>query len=385
MAVEGGLALRAVWDGRAVQRVEIRSGRPLEASRLLLGMTPQQAVDTVPMLFSLCGRAQTVAALLATEAARGETPGEPALHARKLLVGAEIAQEYLWRLLVDWPELLGQQAQWPLLAEARRRLGEVSARLLAGGEWKRADGSPPSAAEPGVRGGYLEALLERHVLGIAPPAWAEIADRAGLARWAGGADAAAARCCARLLDGEGDFGRSPVGFTPLADEEWLMMIAVEMGKTPGYPARPAWRGRPLETGALARTLRVPLVADLHARSGNSVLTRFAARVVELVSLVAGRERSAGRLGALAPAPGCGLGWVETARGLLLHRVEIEGGRVLRYAVLAPTEWNFHPDGALARGARGIRAGDPGEVRRRLSFLVQALDPCVSWEMEVCRA
>ena len=47
--------------------------------------------------------------------------------------------------------------------------------------------------------------------------------------------------------------------------------------------------------------------------------------------------------------------VETARGLLLHAVEIDGARVLSYRIIAPTEWNFHAQGAAMRGLASIAA------------------------------
>ena len=40
--------------------------------------------------------------------------------------------------------------------------------------------------------------------------------------------------------------------------------------------------------------------------------------------------------------------VETARGPLLHFARVRDGRIEDYHVLAPTEWNFHPRGLLAR-------------------------------------
>ena len=50
--------------------------------------------------------------------------------------------------------------------------------------------------------------------------------------------------------------------------------------------------------------------------------------------------------------GTGLGLVESARGCLCHRVAVAAGRVSDYKILAPTEWNFHPEGPLTRGLLG---------------------------------
>ncbi|OGB87733.1 MAG: hypothetical protein A2535_08470 [Burkholderiales bacterium RIFOXYD2_FULL_59_8] len=79
-------------------------------------------------------------------------------------------------------------------------------------------------------------------------------------------------------------------------------------------------------------------------------------------------------GALWLAQGQALGWCEMARGLLLHWVQLDASDgVLDYRVLAPTEWNFHPQGALAQAVAALASNDqaPG------AMLAAAFDPCVS--------
>jgi coenzyme F420-reducing hydrogenase alpha subunit len=85
------------------------------------------------------------------------------------------------------------------------------------------------------------------------------------------------------------------------------------------------------------------------------------------------------------APGAGLGWVETARGLLVHAVEVAAGTVRRYRIVAPTEWNFHPRGAFAAGLAGVAVTGEDELRRLVHLAVEALDPCVAYRVEVSPA
>jgi hypothetical protein len=68
-----------------------------------------------------------------------------------------------------------------------------------------------------------------------------------------------------------------------------------------------------------------------------------------------------------------------SRGLLMHWVRLEEearqpdtARAAIYRVLAPTEWNFHPLGALGDA---LAAGRLDAAAARLAAL--ALDPCVS--------
>ena len=81
----------------------------------------------------------------------------------------------------------------------------------------------------------------------------------------------------------------------------------------------------------------------------------------------------------------GLAAVETARGLLLHRARLRDGRVVDYQIVAPTEWNFHPEGALAHGLTGLTATSGPTVARHAKLAVHALDPCVACQIEVSHA
>jgi Ni,Fe-hydrogenase I large subunit len=74
--------------------------------------------------------------------------------------------------------------------------------------------------------------------------------------------------------------------------------------------------------------------------------------------------------------------VETARGRLAHRVELAGERVRRYQVMAPTEWNFHPEGPLVCGLIGLETEDRETLRQHATMAVMALDPCVGYRVDV---
>jgi Ni,Fe-hydrogenase I large subunit len=88
----------------------------------------------------------------------------------------------------------------------------------------------------------------------------------------------------------------------------------------------------------------------------------------------------------AATPGTGVGLAETARGLLLHQAQVAAdGRVERYRVVAPTEWNFHPNGALTRGLVDRPVKDSAAACRDATLLAQALDPCVAFAVEATDA
>ncbi|MEO5338079.1 MAG: nickel-dependent hydrogenase large subunit, partial [Magnetospirillum sp. WYHS-4] len=173
-------------------------------------------------------------------------------------------------------------------------------------------------------------------------------------------------------DGLAGYGACAIG--PLPDFDPGAALAGDRDHR--FVAAPDWGGQVFQTGPLAR--RWTETAALRERFGSGLLAHLQARLDELETLVPAMRRLAQGLehdgGVLVPeGGGTGLGVVEAARGRLYHRIEIERGRIARYQILAPTEWNFHPRGPLAEGLKGA---DPGPAR----LLVAALDPCVACEV-----
>ncbi len=77
----------------------------------------------------------------------------------------------------------------------------------------------------------------------------------------------------------------------------------------------------------------------------------------------------------------GLSQIPAARGLLVHRVRLAEGRVKDYRILAPTEWNFHPEGVVAAGLDAMAARSDGpELEPLARLFIAAVDPCVEFEL-----
>ena len=381
MAIEGELTVRLDWDRRRVRRVTVRSTRPFAAARVLAGRTPQDAATTAPLLFSICGRAQGAAAAAALDAAmEAAAPAESAAR-HELAVRLETIQEYLWRLLIDWPKAMDGAPAVATVAVARQHV----ATLLA---------LPATAArsERGDAAKALSALAAEHVYGTSPSAWLGLVDTAALEAWARDGRTVPARLSAALDAVAPGLGRSDVALMPEPDRTALLdSVVPALRREPAFGRAPDWAGSPVETGALARSRAHPLVAALLQRDGNTVRTRMTARLVELAELVAGLQddtttaRSKPWVLALPLAPGEGLGAVQTARGLLLHRARVADGRVAGYEIVAPTEWNFHPRGALVRGLEAVETSAEDVLARCARLAVQALDPCVACSVEIGRA
>jgi Ni,Fe-hydrogenase I large subunit len=220
--------------------------------------------------------------------------------------------------------------------------------------------------------------------------WLAASDLAALDRWIERGVTMPARLLRRLRDEAPGLGRSAVALMPEATLDRLLASLIPRLESETEFARfPRWDGAPAETGAIARRAATPLVAALLARDGASASTRFVARLVELAVLMgelrARTPAAAGPVRGHAVGDGVGLGLAETARGLLLHRVQVEQGLVADYRIVAPTEWNFHPDGPLPQGLAGRGAADSARLERDARTVVQSLDPCVACRVEIADA
>ena len=154
--------------------------------------------------------------------------------------------------------------------------------------------------------------------------------------------------------------------------------------TPTSAAAPpgaAHRRRPAPSHA---ALTDPLVAELRTRFGNAVLPRFTARLRELAGLIAGSATL--RAGAATLGAGRGIAWAENARGLLVHVARIDGRP--RDALSHPRPDRVElPSRTVrcSRGLRGTRYASEADLRHRAALLVQSLDPCVAWRLELAHA
>jgi hypothetical protein len=384
MPKEGEITVRLRWDGHRVSGVDVRSTRPFAATRLLAGKTPGAVAALVPSLFAICGGAQGAAAASALAAAGArDIAVAPAEIERE--VALETVQEHFWRLLIDWPRALGEEPDAPPVAAVRRRI----AALL-----------DPPEGRPAVRdatamrtlGAELSQQAAQSIYGIAPALWLSGRGIESLQTWTARGATACARLLGRMLAEMPAAGRSDVPLMPAVERgELLATVVPAMDREPSFARAPTWDGAPRETGPLARTCRHPLVAPLVARDGHTAAARMAARLVDLALLLgrlAGTSRSkdAARLvTSLSLNDHEGVAAVQTARGLLVHRVRLADGRVTDYSIVAPTEWNFHPVGALARGLAGTTADSEDALRRSAQVAVQALDPCVGCRIEIGHA
>lgn len=388
--IEGRVDIGLQLADGIVTAVDIRSSRPLQTPRIFVGKSVGQLLQTLPLLYSVCGTAQAQAAVSACEQALGLPADARRQSIREKLVWLETAKEHLWRVLLDWPGFIGLPtsaaavAQMLMLIKRFRHVSFPNERPFIPGAMPRGGGG--SKIDSIID--EVEQLLRDQVFGMLPAQWLELQDSEALMRWAGTSQLPAARMLQFLVDkGWGSLGAGDIGALPPMEPTFLQQ-QLERPDADQFIAQPQLDGQCHETSPFTRTCDSSLVVAVQAEYGSGLLARFCARLVELAGIPDKLRATAGSEAEVVVEPGLpeqsGIAQVEAARGRLVHRLRLADGKITRYQILAPTEWNFHPAGVLAKGLMGMQAASVEVLRQQSALLISAIDPCVGYELRIER-
>lgn len=373
--------------------VRIENTRPLQISSRFSGRSPSEVAKLVPLVFSICSAAQSAACAEALECALATGADGRARSIRALLTLSETAREHALQVLHSWPQCL--RAPQPAMARASIKqlliLGrELSRCLGAGAAQLSTEGGAIESAGLGRKIAELNALLGEAIYGELPAEWLARSDFEHLSLWAQRNETPAQTIIEYLVhSGMADAGAADIAPLPPMDREELKTILLGPNAA-AFAAQPEWEGRPRETTPLSRVLDHGLVASVKDRYGYGLLARMVACLIELAEIPGRMHSLAATLKperqeaqpAMPRKSGTGIGIAEAARGRLVHAVEIADGLVRRYRILAPTEWNFHPDGAAARGLASIALAAPQHREMLARLFIAAVDPCVGYELRL---
>jgi hypothetical protein len=336
-AAPASLLLRAKLRDGVVAEIDIVSPRA-DPSPVFIGLSPSEAATLAGRLFSLCPMAQSLAALAAGEAILGIEADVLQRRERALKLLCERLGEMLRASLLDWP---GEAPPAP------DDISHLRAALKVLRDLPQTGGAPEKIG-----------ALTAAILGLNDMFDRQLAEvRADEANWG-------------LAAQEPDY-------LSASDD---VAVCEAMTRDPAFSRAPALPGRCAETGAAARR-RAPcggLAARLAARRAD-----MAAALDAISALLAGEAApegllfARGQMSAQDEASGWGVAAVDSARGRLYHALRLDSaGRIADYRIVAPTEWNFHRDGPLARLLRGARIGAGTAAKRRIERLAFVFDPCI---------
>jgi len=374
--LEGQIDIKVSHCRNAAPTVKISSSRPVYAAQVLEGKSASQALTAVPLLFNVCAVAQSVAAVSAIESARGTQAADSLVAARQGRVWVETLREHFLRLFLDWPNLLKEKIDTSFLPALMQLLSRMDTLLSTQKDNDQTIGLRDEIAS-------LEILIADKVLAMPPADWlSQVADYASLIKWANESTTIAASLVQHVADNQWQAqARNNIEALPLLDvSELNAVLAGEHAA--GFIIKPRWHDKTYETSALTRANAEPLLVNLSAEFGNSVLSRIAARMTELARIPSlltrhclHQRHSTGLI-----SSNKGIAQVEAARGRLIHRVVLNADIVTTYQIVAPTEWNFHPQGLIEQALQNLHVTSRDEYLQLAHLTINLIDPCVAYRL-----
>ncbi len=395
MAIEGELIIDLVLD-KPSNRITIQSTRPVYACQMLHGKSVSESLNLLPLLFNICGVAQACAGVRACEQALDLKVSKKTEKLRDVLVKLETLREHLWRIILEWPRFIQKVTQ-----TAQDNTGIVEMLLIQRDYQKALCANSQHRSVLDLGGvevhsdqAQLKAVLKRfanllkqHVFTITASEWLTLKKQKDLQHWAASKTSIAAQLIQQIIeDNWYNAGACQSVTLPALD---LIQLDQAMQDVQ-YVRQPQWQGQCCETSSLTRA-QSPLLMALKKDHGNGLLVRLVARLTEtaqlfqeLTDLELENEKS--RISdetALQTAitEKKGIGQAAAARGLLVHRVSINNNLIEYYQILAPTEWNFHPQGVVAQALASLQ-GDPQTIEKKARLLINSIDPCVAYKLQI---
>lgn len=339
--------------------VEITSNRRTDIAKFLTGKSASEAIKILPMIFSICGMAHAQAA----QKVFGQYHNDS-----ELTVLCENAREHLLRIFTGWN--LENNTEFDQI-NFDEVIGLVSKMQIA---IKNDRTSIVQISRT------IDDFLYHNIFHCQPQDWLNMSSDEELAIWAEHTTSIAGCFIDNIYRNNWQsIGSIEPDFLPDIPAGDLSEKMHGAEATP-FIAQPKWSGCCYETGPLARNSDHPLISALAGRYGYGILTRQIARLIDLAKTPSAIEQKLKMPNTYKNITG--FGQVETARGRLTHSAIVDHGVIADYKILAPTEWNFHPAGALFKSLQSLPASGEIELRSMAGMIIEAIDPCVAFQVRV---
>ena len=372
--VEGEATLCFHKSGARIDFVDILFVSERGIEKILEGKPAEDALVINPRVCGICGHAHLIATVQALEACYAHIEISPkARIIRELTLSFELIQNHFkWFYLTLLP-LIGQKQQVTVAAEASRLMSRAIATLagqyphnsyaIVGGVV--CDPTPVELLQ--LRNILHEAIafFEKHLVAADTKALIRCEKVEKLLAQQGDLPQLLRLLLERewqqlgksfdrfIVFGENSYfrrGKSiKTRIQPHIDEKYLSLS----DNSDSLAKNVAYKRKYYEVGPLSRAmlLKTPLIKDAHRRYGDSLFSRIMARSCETIQLLHHTLELIARIDLDQPSwieppqplsklTGEGTAAVEAARGSLIHSVVLEEGRIARYRIITPTQWNL---------------------------------------------
>lgn len=390
MSIAGELNITLNTSDTHNTRCQISSSRPLQASHVFTGKTIDETLTMIPLLFNICSKAQAITAVRAIESAKQTPATEQIESTREALIALESLREQALRVAMDWPTFMGVASESPLLSHIAMGISNIMKSLEPNQSLKYLNfhskaqsietlGSKAQAITKiqSLDWETFSATLSSGIFGSSTTTWLA----SDLDEWANQEQTQAASFIHWLNQKTWkNAGESTITQLPAIDDSAL--LSVLLAEQHQFTSQPAWENQCHELSWF--THKQHNKQNHITLKGNGIFSRMVARLVEIANLMTVLDEFFIHNKTLsAPKSSAkGLAHSHAARGRLSHYMNIEDNMVKKLLILAPTEWNFHPQGVTQDSLCNLQADNEHDLRQQAELLIHAIDPCVGYKLNM---
>lgn len=350
--------------------VDIDLARPNIAQKMLVGQTPKEAIERITQLMTVCQHAQTAAAKLAL--GYQLTPEEIQN------IEYENIEQGFWRLVIDLPKSLSLELSLERFIGLRKAIAQQDHINII----------------------IFAKQLFLQICQLESQEFTRLTAKQFL-NWLESVDSPMSSYLKQVsqLVGKDNCEHFSM-LTSFTNEALFAKISKLLLADKDYCQRPHLDNKSYETGSLSLISSHSLV-NIFTDMG--VAGRFASRLLYIAQKINELEDESVKsnvFGTYTPSThqqksshikqndvdnGSQLAWVQTARGLLIHLANIQQGEISQYSIIAPTEWNFHPEGTLTKILINSSYNSQQAARESARLAVLGLDPCIEFNLGVAYA
>jgi len=390
VSIEGEIKIEVEGHQGQVNSVVITSSRPLHITKLFESKSIFSVSDLLNTLYQLCNTAHQFAFIRLLDEIDVITLSQNEKLAYQLLLDLETIREHCFSIASKWRQNSDKSVDTKII-NVLATIKEIRAALFS-------DAEPLSLKDKNLQGfssidaliAKLEIQLGEFLIGSNENVYSQFSDFSYFKIWLQNSDSRSATFLNYLKENKFDqIGKIDVKHMPdinLRNLDTLMQDS-------NFIKQPEYQGYVFETTPLSRQSQHTLIKQLSEIYGNSLFTRSVAQLLEVFELLKSIKQNYVNLEAEVISyqfqyPGDELSTivkVDAARGNLVHQMCMDKVNIKSYKILAPTEWNFHPQGVLAKMIQTLSYQDDEDLFNQIKLLVNAVDPCVGFSIEIKNA
>lgn len=390
MSIEGEIKIEVGGQQGQVNSVTITSSRPLHITKLFESKSIFSVSSLLNTLYQLCNTAHQFAYIRLLDESGVIKLSQNEKLAYQLLLDLETIREHCFSIASKWRQESDESVDIKIV-NVLATIKEIVAALFPGAE-------PLSLKDKNLQGfssieelvAKLEVQLGELLIGDNEDAFSQFSDVGHFEMWLQNSDSRSATFLNYLKENKFDrIGKIDVKHMPdinLRNLDTLM-------QSPNFIKQPEYQGYVFETTPLSRQSQHSLIKQLTEIYGNSLFTRSVAQLLEVFELLKSVKHNYVNLEAEAISyqfqysgdESSTIVKVDAARGNLVHQMCMDQVNIKSYKILAPTEWNFHPQGVLAKMIQTLSYQDDEDLFNQIKLLVNAVDPCVGFSIEIKHA